>query len=304
MIDLFGELNREAQRLEAAPNALEITRKRVETRRRNRRAIVGVCALAIAAAGTGLAWSAFNGEKPSVPVAPPTISPAPTLRVYPREHPLHLEVANSTGVTGPISLFATTDIGLNAGFTDRKGYDVRPVGDVFYSREPTLTTRIHYRPKYGAEAARLQELVFPGAELRSLPTGDVDIRVVLGEDYLANQPQFKPYVILDEFMEARLAGTGADSFLSQEALGQFQQGAGGLSLYGYLEGARFELGGFRSSSRYLRADVDIYAPRQSGPSTKPDKPKASERIVIDKGYAAGQTSDLKALVVVSAQRTA
>jgi hypothetical protein len=90
MDELRLELDDEARRLEAEPDALEAVRRRAGRRRVTRQIGTGAVAMAVAAGGFALAVDAFSGPRSERPlVGPsPSVSPSATLVVVAAPEPL------------------------------------------------------------------------------------------------------------------------------------------------------------------------------------------------------------------------
>lgn len=262
-----AHLDREARRVDANDDALAQVRRRAQQHHRRRRVVAGVIALAMAGAGVGLSYAAFQGPDEPLPAGPPTLpqpgpsgSP-PSVPPHSRSNPIVINILNATGVRGPASTFATSKLSA-IGMTGHKGYEIH-AGDLTTSQPPREDTLIYYDPRYEADALRIREALSPGAELRHLIAGEVPIRIVLGKDYTQENTSLLPFIVLQDFMEARMDGQGAETFLDEVTQARYAQQPDGLSLYGYATtpGAHFEIGGFRGgSSGPWSFTIEILAP--------------------------------------------
>ena len=104
--------------------------------------------------------------------------------------------------------------------------------------EGSEVTVLSCDPRFDAEAERLRERFFPGAEIRGKLPDEVGVRIVLGADFIdRNETQLANFRTAHQFMWARTRGEldRARGFLSDEAAAQFDRHEGGLALEGYLE---------------------------------------------------------------------
>ncbi len=120
-------------------------------------------------------------ESPSTPVEE-TVSPAPTEASPEAAEPrdparVTLQVLNGTDTTG---LAAET-----AELLEQEGYNIITITD---ADRPYDTTTLFFHPDAEVDAQFLQQNFFPDAVLeRSAPDAEVDVTVILGEDYVAAQ---------------------------------------------------------------------------------------------------------------------
>jgi hypothetical protein len=148
--------------------------------------------------------------------------------------------------------------------THHGGYDL---GDADANRDdvegnavaPTLTadpipiTRIYYEPGQKTEADRIQQLLFPGAEIGPPPTDEeVNVayadqqpllRVELGEDFVERHAELiRAFNFLWDFGFMREAGSpNAESFVTEEIARKYEEDRY-LSMYEYAEGRSSEVG--------------------------------------------------------------
>jgi hypothetical protein len=156
---------------------------------------------------------------------------------------------------------------MDGPFRQPGGYRVTEGGEAADSD----ATVLYCDPIYVEEAQRLRRF-FPGAEIRSQPPSEEHIRVVVGRDFVRrNEGLIHTYGLVDTFMERRLAGTGAESWLSTAARDQYEQGVDGISLYGYTvqPGTEYEISSLTlgpgghigdGSQNSYRAVVGIHRP--------------------------------------------
>lgn len=228
MAELGPFLDDEARRVHADPGALDEVMRRAEHRRRIRRTATATLALAVAGASLSLAYAAFRPDPEAQPAGPaPGPTSSPTGEVVPG-----LVISNGSS-TNAASRFAAALL---------VGEAVVP--DVVVVSPPAThraVTTIHCHPTREAEALRLRDEFFPGAELR--PRIDPDtILVTVGDDFVRdNRTMFRDFMTVRRFMTRRTEGSGAEAFLSEDAARDYAQRAGGLDLYAYAEGGRFEV---------------------------------------------------------------
>jgi hypothetical protein len=228
MSDLGPFLDREAHRIRAEGDPLGAMLHRAARRRLVRRVATGAVALAVAGTSLGLAFAAFYPDdraRPAAPVPGPSASPTPGAD-------WGLVVANGSS-NKTAAQFAAALLAGEA-----------VVPDIVVLTRPasarTVTT-IHCHPAQEAEAVELRDEFFPGAELR--PRIDPDtILVTVGDDFVGDNPSmFDHYLMVRRFMERRTEGQGAEGLLSERAARDYGEGVGGLSLYSYAEGERYQI---------------------------------------------------------------
>jgi hypothetical protein len=230
MSDLRDLLDGEARRVRARPEALAAVRRRADRRRRVRRIASGALALAIAAGGIGLAYAAFRPSEGARPAGTPVPGPTPTSD---DETPAPLRVRLLNGSRVETLVNSTTARLQSEGLLERRGGYV-VVEDGFAS-EVRGSTAIICPPQWDQEAAQLQRWLVPGAEIHgAIPNDRYEITVILGQDFAQrNKDQTLAYALITDFLDRRSRGSGAEALLSAEASRQFEEGPGGLSLYGY-----------------------------------------------------------------------
>jgi hypothetical protein len=112
------------------------------------------------------------------------------------------------------------------------------------------TTVLFIYPGFEAEGERLRHLFFPGAQFESAqaPPGEIGVGIVLGKDFAQTHAEgVAALATIDAFMQARISGSGAESFLSNTAMTQYE--AGDLSLYTYAEEGRYNVAPFSAYPR-------------------------------------------------------
>jgi hypothetical protein len=186
--------------------------------------------------GAILAVTALALAPPEAPPPPseekagdPIPGPTPSTETPPSAT-LTIDVFNATGqelgpIVGYIHLF----------FRDTDAIEgVRFLG-ISEAGEVQPTSRILRASAHDDEAAQIEEGLLPGAEIGDLPSdSQTDIQIVLGQDFLEQQQDgLQAYELAHNFMRARQRGTGAERFLTAGTAGLYQEGEGGLSLYGY-----------------------------------------------------------------------
>lgn len=223
MPDLHDSLENEARRVLSEPGALGAVLERAGRRRRAKRIATGALALVVAGAGFGLAYAAFRParqvEPGGVPVPGPSVSASPVIRA--------VIVINHSGIQGA-SQFASAVMAADGIVADvvvvpSEGSDER--------------TAIYCHPTREAEAIRLRNRFFPGADLRPrIDPEEIEIRV--GQDFIdARRDLFELFIAVRSFMTRRLEGSGAEAFLSAKAARQY--GSGDLALYEGVADASF-----------------------------------------------------------------
>jgi hypothetical protein len=230
MSDLRGPLDHEAGKVYADPRALDEVIRRAERRRRARRIATGVVALAVAAGSLGLAYAAFRTGADTRPAGRPVPGPTNTPEVEPA--PVGVIVANGSDTEAAGDFAAALLVG------EAVAPDV-----VIVTRPAThrAVTTIHCHPGREDEALRLRDELFPGAELR--PRIDPrTLLVAVGDDFVRdNRKMFEHYMTVRGFMNRRTQGSGAEAYLSEAAARDYANGVGGLDLYAYAEGGRFQI---------------------------------------------------------------
>jgi hypothetical protein len=144
--------------------------------------ILGVFVLSRAFPTAGQAPSVT--ESPTTPVEETESPAAPTEESPAAPEPRNpsrvtLQVLNGTDVTG---LAAET-----AELLEQEGYNIITITDADRAYE---TTTLFYHPDAEVDAQSLQQNFFPEAVLeRSAPDAEVDVTVILGDDYAAAQSE-------------------------------------------------------------------------------------------------------------------
>jgi hypothetical protein len=227
MSELRRRMDREAEQVRADPRALDQMLHRAEQRRRTRRIATGAVALAVAGGSLGLAYAAFRPDPqagPAGPVAGPTPSPP---NVIPG-----LVISNGSSTEGAAEFAAALLVGEAV---------VPDVVVVSPAATHGAVTTIHCHPTREAEASSIRDEFFPGAELR--PRIDPDtILVTLGGDFVRNnRTMFQQFMTVRSFMTRRIEGSGAEALLSEDAARAYAEETGGLDLYSYTKGGRFDV---------------------------------------------------------------
>lgn len=153
------------------------------------RALLVIAALAL---GIFVLSKAFPSGGEAAPITPTQTtpppatgtSPAPDVTTEPQEPAtnepgdIRIQVLNGTDISG---LAESTGEALQD-----DGYDVQTFGDA--QNKPYEVTEIFYKRRFEADAAVLRDTYFPGAELMdTAPDAQVDVTVIIGEDYAAAQ---------------------------------------------------------------------------------------------------------------------
>jgi len=233
MPDLRELLDAEAGRVRGGAEALGSVLRRAHRRRRTRRIASGAVALAVAGAVFGLAYEAFRPGREARPASTPL--PGPTATPTP---------SSDQASPPPLELHVTVDpplAGYVVALLEGQG-DIVRAGGYSVGAEPahgarTETTTLFCHPNLEAEARRLRDAFFPGAELRA-SLDQSSIRIAIGEDFARREAEeIANYLLVEQFMTARGRGSGAETFLSVDAAGQYGRGEGGLSLYSYASGS-------------------------------------------------------------------
>jgi hypothetical protein len=234
LVEWLGMTDAEAGRVRGPAEALDSVLRRADRRRRTRRIASGAVALAVAGAAFGLAYEAFGPGREARPASTPL--PGPTATPTP---------SSDQASPPPLELHVTADPPL-AGYViallEGQG-DIVRAGGYSVGAEPTNggarteTTTLFCHPNLEAEARRLRDAFFPGAELRT-SLDQTSIGVVIGEDFARREAEeIANYVLVEQFMTARGRGSGAETFLSIDATRQYERQEGGLSLYSYVSGS-------------------------------------------------------------------
>lgn len=246
--DLNDLLDAEARRVRGGPDALTLVLRRAGRRRRARRIATGVLALAVAVATFGLAYAAF---RPSAQVGPtgqpvpgPSVTPTPsstTAQATPP--PFEVRVVNVSGTEhGGDLAVAMLRGAVLPGDIPAEAVRLSDGSEIGTAAEGAAgTTRIFCHPSLEGDARGLRDVLFPGAELH--PRIDADaIVVALGKDFVQeNDLQLANLETVRDFMTRRSSGSGAEPLLSEDALRQFRDHDGGLSLYDYAQDRAFEI---------------------------------------------------------------
>jgi hypothetical protein len=251
MSELRGPLDHEAGRVHADPRALDEVLHRAERRRHARRIATGAVALAVAGGSLGLAYAAFRPGTDPRPAGRPVPGPTPTPEVEPA--PLGVIVANGSD-TEAAAEFAAALLA---------GEAVTPEAVVVSPpATPRDVTTIHCHPAREEEALKLRDEFFPGAVLR--PRIDPrTLLVIVGDDFVRdNRVMFEDYMTVRGFMDRRTQGSGAEAYLSEAAARDYAEGVGGLDLYAYAEGGRFQI----TSIFGTKDENSIVAVRLLGPN--------------------------------------
>jgi hypothetical protein len=257
MPDLRDLLDDEAGRARGRDDGLGRVLRRAGHRRRVRRVASGLAALAIAGASFALAYTAFRPGDGVQPASGPTPTPTPTSD---QETPGALPIAVLGGSREDDTLvaYATARVETEGTSIRQGGVEVVETGT---AADQPARTLILCPPQYDGIATRLQQALFPGARLGgALPDQEVAIRIILGRDFSEQDDGgLEAFQVVEAFMTARVLGSGAEGFLSKEAASAFESGEGGLSLYGYTEGASFAIDSMFRSDDGFRAVVRIEA---------------------------------------------
>jgi hypothetical protein len=236
MSDLHDELDREARRVRGGTDTLGSVLRRVRRRRMARRAASGAVALAIGAASLLVAYSAFGPGGGVRPAGSPTPGPTPTTD---DETPPPLEIALANGtVRAELPQYAAAVLRYQGVFIRDGGYEIGDRGFPEAEAGPYEVTTFFSSPGMEAEAIRLRDALFPGAELRPASPSEGDVLgLIVGEDFARrHREELRAFAFVREFMEHRYRGSGAEPFLSEQALAEYDREEGGLSLYGYTAG--------------------------------------------------------------------
>ena len=217
MPDLHDFLDHEARRVRSEQGALGAVLSRASRRRRTKRIATTVLALSVASAGFGLAYAAFRPAREAVPAGLPI--PGPSVSATPGSVPI--TVSNQTATEGVAEFAAAV---LSAQGTD---VIVADESRTYLSD----TTSIRFPPSREGQVIALRDRFFPNAELRP-PTDPAVIHVAVGADFVRrNADLFQRYAVVRSFMTRRLEGSGAEAFLSDDAVHQYETGEDGLFLY-------------------------------------------------------------------------
>lgn len=269
MTEYLSSLDHEAQRVSADGAELAKVQHRVLQRRRYRRWGSTTLGIAIAAAGIGVAWSAFDAPSTRVPKAGPTNSPTPgstpEVLAAPVEGP-SLYIDNRTGIQGledsvgtlierPFSVWGSSGGGdkprsgqTHLLFVEGSESIAREIRDEWFPgapiREGAPKGLYFGGPPLDLEGPidfeQLEEL----AQASELPPNPPDVTLVLAPDYLSYRivEGIDVHRFLSAFAGERNAGQGAEAFLSAEALARYSDHDDGLQLYTYWpEGQEFRL---------------------------------------------------------------
>jgi hypothetical protein len=248
MPDLGDLLDAEARRMREAPDALASVLRRAGRRRQARRIASGILALAVAGATFGLAYAAF---RPSVetgptgePVTGPSVTPTPSpSAARPTPPPFEVLVVNVSGTehAGELAVAMLRGAVLPEDIPAEavRLSDGSPIGTA--AEGTSSSTRLFCHPALEDEAGAIRDVLFPGAELR--PRIDADaILVAVGEDFVReNGPPLANLETVRTFMTRRVSGSAAEPLLSEDALRQYRDHDGGLSLYDYAQDREFEI---------------------------------------------------------------
>jgi hypothetical protein len=283
MSDLRGPLDNEAGRVHADPRALDEVIHRAERRRRARRIATGAVALAVAGGSLGLAYAAFRPGSDPRPAARPI--PGPTITPAVERVPLGVIVANGSDTEAAAEFAAALLV----------GEAVTP--EVVVATPPATprdVTTIHCHPAREEEALQLRDEFFPGAVLR--PRIDPrTLLVTVGDDFVRdNRAMFEHYMTVRGFMHRRTQGSGAEAYLSEAAARDYAERVGGLDLYAYAEGGRFQV----TSIFGTQDETSIAAVRIMGPNrnrvesiTVGDAEPQDGRLEILSAALAGQVTE-------------
>ncbi|MGH2710328.1 MAG: hypothetical protein ACRDH9_03875 [Actinomycetota bacterium] len=193
----------------------------------------------------------------SQPEAGPTPGPTPT-EDGATPPPVSIVVDDRTGAQNAFP-YVFAWIEGHGRRTHHGGYDLGPwypdEGAVapLTAAEPIPGTKIYYQPGYESEAARMEQLLFPGAEIGPPPPDDgvsvayADpqplLRVELGEDFVARHAELiRAFNFLWDFGFMREAGSAsAESFVTAEVARKYEEDRY-LSMYEYAKDRESNVG--------------------------------------------------------------
>jgi hypothetical protein len=251
MSEIRPHLDREARRVHAHPRALDDVMRRAERRRAVRRVTSGIVALAVAGGSIGLAYAAFRPDREARPAGAPLPGPSTTPQATPT-HWVGILVTNASSKEGAAEL-AAARLGAEGVPPDVVDVSDRPATGAAEGETAAGRTTIFCHPNVEDVARSLRDRLFPGAELQ----GRIDpetIVVSVGDDFVRrNESMLANFMTVRTFMSRRVQGSGAESFLSDDAARDYAEDPG-LSLYGYAVGARFQI-----TALHLGVDVSARA---------------------------------------------
>jgi hypothetical protein len=208
-----------------------------------RRVVAGLVGLGLASGGIALAVAAFSGGDTSGSVSSPVPGPTSTTEwtgpapdpildvdfddVYRSDNLVSGRACCPIGVATQIASLLIEGAGLHL--------DPAPMISIG-PKVPTAerTTILSLSQVQGA-AEELRDKVFPGAEVRVGETRfNEDIYIEIGLDFVErHRSELAAYSHLQEFMDRRQQGRGAEAYISEDVAMKYEGGEDGLSLYEY-----------------------------------------------------------------------
>jgi hypothetical protein len=296
MTDMHDDLDREARRVIADPDALGGVRRRADKHRLVHRVATGALALAIGGAGIGLAYAAFrspsSGRPAAGPSASPTPGPTPTQGGATSLTAPTLEVLNATGEN-------LSQVARYAILRFRDAEPVRPLQLVTISdsERAQTTSQILCNSAYADHAAGIEQALLPGAQIGDLPSdAQTDMQIILGQDFSDRELDgVRAYEFVRKFMVARHTNKGAEKFLTENAARQYSSGEGGLSLYEYDQGTH-DITGIHRDSNSSSFLVVVRIPQWPNPEPGKSNTSAYETLEVG-GVQDGPDGSVRLLIV-------
>ena len=251
---------------------------------------IGVGALVIGALAVGTWYAALRssgeGGTSNAPEPEPSASPERD-----RPAPLPITLANGTDTEHLPEYVAAMLRGVGR-LIRPDGYEIRE-GSL---PEPQVRThrisKMFFAPTRRDAALNLRHQMFPRARLRpALPGEGNVVGVIIGEDFLQYwEDELQVFPFIRDFMNRRLEGSGAERFLSEQALAGYNRGKGGLSLYGYTArpGATFQVIGWSFETVWVRIETAGFDDRYEVLTVTQKAESATHQLVISE---AGPTPD-------------
>ncbi len=206
---------------------------------------IGVGALLIGATSVAIWYTALrtSGEGSRVPQPGPSASPERD-----RQAPLPIALVNGTDTEHLEEYVAAMLRGAGRLIRPDSGYEIQEGSPQEPQETSHRISKMFFAPARRDATLNLRHQMFPRARLRPALPGEEDlVRVIIGEDFLRYwEDELQAFPFVRAFMDRRLEGSGAERFLSEQALASYSRGRGGLSLYGYTAqpGATFQIIGW------------------------------------------------------------
>jgi hypothetical protein len=155
-----------------------------------------------------------------------------------------ITVTNASGTEGAAELAAAM-LGAEGFPPDVVVVSDREAAGVTEGEAAPSQTKIFCHPSVEGFARSVRARIFPTAEIQGRIDPD-SIVVAVGDDFVQQNPaMLANFMMVHRFMTHRAEGGGAEAFLSDDAAREYAEGVGGLDLYAYTQGMRFQVTALR-----------------------------------------------------------